>query len=523
MTRVTLLRGGQVADGTGAPLLNADVLLADGKIAGIGNFLESDADVVVDCAGLIVAPGFIDIHTHSDLTRFAYPECESRVLQGITTEVIGNCGLSPAPIRGNPDDVRAIIGPVDIVADVEVSWNSVSEYFAALDATPAATNVAPLVGHGTIVLAAQTRVGVDPHHDDDRRATMVAELQEALAAGAWGLSLGLMYSPGELSPVDELTELARSVAQHDALLSMHMRAYDGDGLADAVTEALQIAETAGARLQISHFRSIRDDDGSALDAAIALVENANGDVQADAYPYLAGHTTMLQLLPTALRALPVAEIAQRIADAPAAVAEMLESAAGFPPEAITVAKASANPLAVSKTLAELVAESAHESWGSLAVGLLSANDLNVDVIIVGTRPVDALRVLQHPLVSVASDGLALSLTHDANLPHPRSIGTFPRSFDELSRAGMTTEEIVHKMTAKPAARLGFTDRGVLAVGACADVTVFDASTVADRATYASPLETPQGIAHVFVNGVRVVRDGRHTHELPGHVLRRRTA
>jgi len=419
MTHITLLRGGQVADGTGAPLFDADVLIADGMIAGIGHFPEGDADVVVDCAGLIVAPGFIDIHTHSDLTRFAYPECESRVLQGITTEVIGNCGLSPAPIRGNPDDVRAIIGPVDIVADVDVHWNSVSEYFAALDATPAATNVAPLVGHGTIVLAAQTRAGLGAGQQNEQRAVMVAELQEALAAGAWGLSLGLMYSPGELSPVDELTELARSVAQHNALLSMHMRAYDGDGLAAAVTEALQIAETSGARLQISHFRSIRDHDGSALDTAIDLVENAEVDVQADAYPYLAGHTTMLQLLPTELRALPVAEIAQRIAEAPAAVATMLESGAGFPPEAITVAKASATPLAVSKTLAELVTDSAHQSWGALAVELLSANDLNVDVIIVGTRPVDALRVLQHPLVSVASDGLALSRTYDANLPYPR--------------------------------------------------------------------------------------------------------
>lgn len=522
MTTTTLLHGGQVADGTGSPLVTADVLISDGRIAGIGEFSASAAEHVIDCTGLVIAPGFIDIHTHSDLTRFAYPEGESRVLQGITTEVIGNCGLSPAPIRGNTADVRAIIGPVDIVAEVDVPWSSVADYFNVLENTPAATNVAPLVGHGTIVMAAHARVGVAPEREQERRGVMIAELEEALGAGAWGLSLGLMYSPGELSSGTELTDLAHTVFQHDALLSMHLRAYDGGGLADAVSEAIAIAASSKVRLQISHFRSIRD-DGTALSEAIELVENAEVDVEADAYPYLAGHTTMLQLLPSELRGLSVDHIAQHIADAPATVAAMIESSAGFPPEAITVAKAPKTPLAVGVTLSELLLGSSLESWGALAVELLLRNDLNVDVIVVGTRPEDALRVLRHPLVSVASDGLALSLTHSANLPHPRSIGTFPRSFDELARSGMSIVEIVHKMTAKPAARLGITDRGVLAVGAFADITVFDPLAMADRATYATPLVEPAGVSHVFVNGVRVVSDGRHTHELPGRLLRRRNA
>jgi N-acyl-D-amino-acid deacylase len=217
------------------------------------------------------------------------------------------------------------------------------------------------------------------------------------------------------------------------------------------------------------------------------------------------------------------DIAKRVEAAPVAVAEMLESSAGFAPELITVAKAPHTPWAVGRNLAQLAEGSSERSWGELAVALLSDNELNVDVIVIGTRPDDALRVLQHPRVSVASDGLALNLSHDSNLPHPRSIGTFPRALVELHRAGMSMEDIVHKMTAKPAARLGLRDRGIIAPGLRADITVFDADTVADHATYARPLVAPSGIRHVFVNGVPVLAEGRHTAELPGQVLRRKVA
>jgi len=521
MNQQTLLSGGYLADGTGSPLIRADLMIADGCIAGIGDFSQSVADVHLDCTGLVIAPGFIDIHTHSDLSRLAYPESESRVLQGITTEVIGNCGMSPAPIRGDPDDVRAIIGPIDVCTDVDMLWNSVDEYFSAVERVPAATNIAPLIGHGTLELAASSDRDSATKSDADRSTRLFAELAEAFVAGAWGLSLGLMYSPGELSQTDELVELARLVANQDALLSVHMRAYDGAGLQDAVQEVLHIAGLAGVRLQISHLRSVHD-DGSALNEAIALLESSDVDVEADAYPYLAGHTTMLQLLPPELRALSNPDIAERIENTPTKVAAMFEANTGFAPTAVTVAKAPKTPAAIGKTLAELVEASAHKSWGSLAVALLAENKLNVDVIVVGTRPEDALRVLRHPLVSVASDGIALNLAHDTNLPHPRSIGTFPRAIDELSRSGMGIPAIVHKMTAKPAARIGLTDRGVLALGAFADVTVFDAATVADRATYSNPLAVPSGIHHVFVNGVQVVADGMHTNKLPGRLLRRRT-
>jgi len=522
MTVRTLLYGGQVADGTGAALARADVLVSGDRVVGIGKYDPSDADVTLDCTGLIVAPGFIDIHTHSDLSRFAYPEADSRVLQGITTEVIGNCGLGPAPIRGNADDVRAVIGPIDIIAEVELPWNSVAEYFAALDATPAATNVAALIGHGTLLVGATEEFGADPARAQDRLARMIEELGDAFAAGAWGLSFGLMYSPGELSTVAELTELSSFVARNGGLVSMHLRAYDGERLDAAIREALEIAEDSGVRFQISHLRSIQD-DGSALSAALEMLDKSTLDVEADAYPYLAGHTTMLQLLPSELRALPVPEIAERLQSDPVAAARMIETSAGFAPELITIAKAPRTPDAVGNTVTALVEGSGHTSWGDFAVELLIANDLSVDVIVVGTRPEDALRVLQHPLVSVASDGLALSLGHDANLPHPRSIGTFPRSLNELLRSGMDVATIVHKMTAKPAARLGLVDRGTLVQGGFADITVFDATTVADQATYAEPLVAPTGIHHVLVNGVAVVRDGVHTTELPGLLLRRRTA
>lgn len=513
-----VLRGGTVVDGTGVGPRAADVLVAGGRILDVVAPGASVDAEIVDVTGLTVTPGFVDIHTHSDLGRISYPDAASRVLQGVTTEVIGNCGLSPAPFGPITDlrEFRTIIGPIDTVTDLEFGWNSTAEYLDVLDATPGATNLMPLLGHGSLRYSAMgLRTGAA---SAEERVTMQATLHAALDEGFWGMSLGLMYAPGEVSDEAELHALLAVLREHDrALLTSHLRAYNHEGLAAAVTEALDLAVAGDVPLEISHLRSIND-DGFAIERAFELLAATSVDVQADAYPYLAGHTTLLQLLPAGLRGTGVGVILELARSQPGSLAAALRSVQAFDPAAITIARAASSSPEVGHSLDELV--SSGEDWAGVCERLLVGSDGNVDVIVVGTRTEDGARALRDPLVSIASDGSALSLEHRASVPHPRSIGTFPRAFRELLDAGLSLGEVVRKATSKPAARMGLRDRGVLAPGMVADIVVLDPVRIADLATYASPLVPPAGVRDVFVAGVPVLRDAMPTGARPGQLLRR---
>jgi N-acyl-D-aspartate/D-glutamate deacylase len=510
-----VISGGRVVDGTGAEPVLADVLVAEGRIVDVvaaGTSVDAER---MDAADRLVVPGFVDIHTHSDLSRLAYPDAPTRVLQGITTEVIGNCGMSPVPLGSALEEFRTVLGPIDTVPGLPFRWNTIAEYLHALDATPGATNLVPLLGHGSLRYAAR---GLQPGAAEPAEVLrMESLLTEALEQGFWGMSLGFMYAPGENSDEHELHALLRVLRRFGALLTSHMRAYDRAGLPDAVAEALALARAGDVPLQISHLRSLND-DGSAIERAFELLAAPGVDVEADAYPYLAGHTTLLQLLPAALRSTGVANILEVAAGDPGVLARALRSVQEFDPSAITIARAADGAPEVGHDLGSL--ETVGEDWAAIAERLLVDSAGNVDVIVVGTRPEDAARVLADPLVSVASDGAALALDHRHNVPHPRSIGTFPRAFRELSDSGLPVGEIVRKMTSKPAARMGLTDRGRIARGLVADVVILDADAVADHATYGSPLTPPSGIHDVLVAGTAVLRDGRPTGARPGRLLRR---
>ena len=514
----TVLTGATVIDGTGAPARPADITVTDGRIAAVDEPGTADGQNVERLDGLVLTPGFVDLHAHSDLTRFAYPTGDTRVLQGITTEVVGNCGLSPAPTSG--DGFRDAIATIDVVPDVPITWESAAEYLRALDGFEAAWNVAPLLGHGSV---RRRIMGDAPGAATDAQRTAMSRIvAEALDAGYWGLSYGLMYAPGEMSDAAELRALALTVAERDALLGVHMRAYDADGLVDAVDDMLTLAADSGVRLQISHLRSIIDPDGAAIDAALARIRASEADVAADAYPYLAGHTTLLQLLPPALRSRGTTEILTEVRGAPDALAEQLRHTVQFPPDAVTIVRAGEGTAPeLGRTLAQLqAADPRGRDWAQIVVDVIDRHDAAVDAIVVGTRPVDAARVLAEPYVSVASDGVALALDHSVNLPHPRSIGTFPHAIRDLLDAGMPLEKVVHKMTAQPADRLGLTSRGRIRVGAPADLVALDPSTVGDRADYTHPLVAPSGIERVWVGGQCVAENGRVTGRLPGVLLRR---
>ena len=511
----TAFAGGLVADGVGGEPYPGDVIVRDGVIAEIvargsattGAYGPSVE--VVDCSGRIVAPGFVDIHCHSDLSLLAYPSNESRVTQGITTEVVGNCGMTPAPSGGDNAGLAGVIGTINVVPNLPWSWQDLRGWLDLLDATPTATNIATHVGHGSARFVA---AGATAHPlDAAGRAALEAQLESALDEGCVGVSLGLMYSPGEGADREELVQVGKIVARRNGLLSAHLRDYAGERLLASVDEIIDVARASDARVQISHLRYVGD--GDVFARAIERIEAAREhlDIAADSYPYIAGHTNLIQLLPTEIRGLGAPAIAQLCREDPAAIGGLL-AAAGFAPQAITIMKAPATTDAVGRNAAEATGD----PWRAL-VDLLIANDGNVDAAVVGSHWADVDLGYSVPWMSVASDGTALSPGHTASMPHPRSWGAFPSAYRRMRALDIPVGEAVRRMTSGPAARAGLS--ATLSQGAPADVVVFDEVGLAATDDYARPSLPATGIDHVYVRGVPVLHNGTTTGNLPGRLIK----
>lgn len=512
---VFVLRGGLVVDGTGRDASPADVHVRAGRIdrlTEVGEPVDADAEVI-DCVGTLVSPGFIDLHTHSDLTLLRYPGAHTRILQGVTTEVTGNCGMSPFPVTAAAEEGRAIIGPLDVAPDLAWTWSTGDDYLALLRAASPAVNVVPLVGHGSL---RQWRNGAGSRLEPGALESMCRHLARLLDRGVWGLSLGLMYAPGEAADAEELAALAEVVREADALMSVHLRSYDAAGIAASLGEVLEVVDRTGVRLQVSHLRTIGDYDAAAMRGALALIE-ARESVGADAYPYLAGHTTLLQLLEPATRERGVAAALELMRSDPDEAARQIRGN-GIGAEEITIAK-SADPAYVGQTLAD-IARREERDWGAVAVSLLVASQGSVDIIAIGSEWADTMLSLTHPDTAIASDGVSLDLGHDANLPHPRSIGTFPAALRRLVESGIGWEEAIRKATSLPARRLGLRERGTIAAGNAADLAVLVPDELDDRSDYLHPLRPPSGVRDVFVNGVAAVRRGKLTGNRAGRLLLR---
>jgi N-acyl-D-amino-acid deacylase len=513
-----LITGGAVVDGTGAPERTADVAISGGLIEAVGDLAGRSAATVLSADGCVVCPGFVDVHTHSDLTLLSSPAAHSKVRQGVTTELVGNCGLGVTPVVGGDlAALRGAAGYLDLDPSVRWSWTDLPGYLDVLSGARPAVNVASLVAH--IPLRAGVVGFADRPASPSELERMCGLLDDALAAGAAGASTGLMYAPLTYAREEELTALGRTVAARDRLFSWHIRDY-GDHLLDSVRQVLRVAEATGCRTQISHLLAVGRRNWGKVARALELIDAARehgADVAADMYPYLAGNAPLSQLLPGWAQAGGAAAMRDRLASEPVR-RQVREEWRDLPTSwsEVTVSRVPADrPDLTGRTLADL-------GEADAALDLIAEFGNGVMMVSGGRSEEDLLAVLRHPATVIGSDGQALDPDGPTGLgtPHPRSYGCYPRLFGDYVRTGrLPLAETVRKCTGAAASRAGLRDRGELRAGLAADVVVFAPDLIADLATYAEPQRYPAGIRAVLVGGQVVVEDGAHLGERPGTVLR----
>jgi N-acyl-D-amino-acid deacylase len=533
-------RGATVVDGTGAPGYRADVVVADGRIARISRIDRDTASAAassstpagarsIDADGLVLCPGFIDMHAHSDLALLTEPEHLAKVSQGVTLEVLGQDGLSYAPVDdGTLADIRRQIAGWNGDPDgFDWNWRGVGEYLDRLDASGIAVNACYLVPHGTIRMLVLGYEDRTPSPDELER--MRGLLRTGMLEGALGMSCGLGYTPGMYAATGELIALCRTVAELGGFLAPHHRSY-GAGALDAYAEMIEVAKASGCGLHLSHATmNFGVNEGRAgeliglLDAAIA----EGCDLTLDTYPYLPGSTTLAALLPSWTSAHGPAGVL-RVLEDPAACSRIREDIEvrgsdgchGVPMDWATVRISGVSDPAladrVGRTVAEL-ADAAGRGPFEVFRELLVADRLATTILHLVGHEENVRAIMRHPRHTAGSDGLLVGAR-----PHPRAWGTFPRYLGhyvrELGVLGL--EECVAHLTGNAARRLRLRDRGLIRVGHAADLVLFDPETVRDTATFEQPRRPAEGIEHVYVNGVAVLSRGRHTGNLPGRALRR---
>jgi len=532
-----LLRGATVFDGLGAPGHQADVAVHGDQIVAVGPEAEGalSSPRRIDVGGLALAPGFIDLHSHADHTLPAFPAAPNNISQGVTTELVGLCGFSPAPVSPIPERAAQLrelgrgIGP-----GLDWSWSDFASFLDRLEAARPATNVATLVGHGALRIAA---MGMDDRPPSPTElATMRADLGAALAAGAWGMSTGLVYAPGAYAQTDELLALGEVLRAADAMYVSHIR-NEADALEAAVDEALTIGEQSGIRTQVSHLKATgRRNRGNVRDA-VARIQAARARgvrAHADVYPYTAGSTFLHQLLPPWVKEgglqamvarLQVPEQRQRLRhDLEHGLpgwGNQLEAADGWHNVLITSVATPAHRAAEGQRVADLAASAGADPL-ELTLDLLVADRGATVMVIFSMDESDVRTALQCPVAAIGSD--LLGVTSPSARVHPRAYGTFVRVLGwGVREAGLfPLEEAIRKMTGLPAAILGLGDRGRVAPGLVADLVVFDPQRVADAATYAEPTRLAEGVEYVLIGGEVAVDAGHLVRLDAGHVLRRRT-
>jgi N-acyl-D-amino-acid deacylase len=528
MTRAVdlLFEGGTIVDGTGAPGRPGAVAVAGDRIV-----LPQAAEVVhaartIDASGLVVAPGFIDLHSHGGLVMLAEPRHEPKVRQGVTTELIGVDGnaYAPYPDPANLHDFVVLNGGLDGRPDVGYDWATVAEYLARYDRR-VAVNVAYVVGNSPLRIAA---LGWDEVEAGERAvAVQRSMLREAMEEGAFGLSTGLDYPPGAYATTAELAALSEEAAGLGGIYHTHVRYPLGDGFLDPFREAIEIGRRSGVPVHITHFYHRATFPGPPQQM-LALVDDARAeglDVTFDLYPYEWASTRLLIMLPTWIQAGGIGPLRERLADRSVrgrireelrARGRMFAGDRAWDEVRLGAFTRPEHLEFEGRTLGDVMRATGRDAVDAIC-DLLLTEDLRVNQVTPGPH-LDGIRpFLQHPQAMIGTDGVLIGAK-----PSPRTYGTYPRILGELVREErwLGLEAAVNRMTGAPAARLGLTDRGRIADGLVADLVAFDPVTVRTPATYDEPRRFPEGIPYVLVNGVPVIDRGEHTGATPGRALRR---
>ena len=523
-----LIRGGHVIDGSGGPGREADVAVLDGRITAVEPRSARRARRVIDVGGQVVAPGFIDIHTHSDFTLPLNPRAESKIRQGVTLEVVGNCGFSVAPVLpGRAQMQREYLA--SSAPWLEFRETTFADYVTAFPAT--SVNVILQVGHNTLRLMT---AGLENRPvTSSELGAMERMLEEALAAGAWGLSSGLFTAPGNFADAAEIHALARVLQKHGAAYSTHMRD-ESDQVFEAVREAIAVAEATGVHVQIAHLNlsGVNNWGGAAqLLAEIETARRRGVPVDCDAYPYDTATNPLRNLLPrwvmeggipAMLERLRVRDVRTRIRDEIARSG--LTNFGRIPSwDVVRVAISPQMPENAGRTLGDIARSRGTDPIDAVA-DYVVADRGETRILITSMTDADVHEITRAPWVTVGSDGNALAVTGvtGQGKPHPRYYGTHAHVLGPCVRdlKLLTLEKAVAKMTGVAARALGLWDRGVLRPGAWADVVVFDPARITDRSTYEEPHRYAAGVSTVVVNGQVTIDGGDHTGALAGRVVKR---
>ncbi len=497
-----VIRGAEVHDGSGAAPVVVDVAVRGDRIMAVGEVATRGA-TELDGRGLALAPGFIDVHSHDDVTLLRHPLLPTKVAQGVTTVIVGNCGFGVAP----PEPARRSMLFSASMAKL-MDWDDHRGYVVRLERDPAAVNVAFLVGHGTVregVLGEAYQRAATP----DELARMRSIVEEGLAAGAVGMSTGLAYEPGCFASTDEVVALAGAIRTAGGIYTSHIR-NEGDGLVDAVAEAIGIGARSAVPVQLSHHKAAGANNWGRVATTLAMVDSArtNGvDVMMDQYPYTAGSTGLAAVLAQGA-------LGNDVGDHPGGAFGRVTAAQ------VRLAWVPGRPELAGRTLAAVAGDNGEDPV-DLARRLVE-ECTTVQVVLDMMDEADVRTVLAHPCTMIGSD----SSHQERGKPHPRTCGTFPRVLGRYSRelGVLNLATALHRMTGLPARRFGLAGRGAIAPGAFADLVLFDPERILDRATFDEPLQAPIGIRGVWVNGERIVDDrGQHTGARPGQLLRRAAA
>lgn len=532
---------GLIIDGTGNPGYSADVGIVGDQIIAIGDLADATSRETIDASGKVVAPGFVDMHTHSDLAVLFDPLTNSKIFDGVTTEVVGNCGIGVAPVsEANRQLLIDYLGTRmigNLPVTIELKWSSMAEYLDYVRMHPPALNVCALLAQGAVRIAV---MGFDKQAPTSRQLSeMKALVAAGMAEGAVGFSSGLIYMPGEFSTTEELTELAKEIRPHQGFYVSHIR-NESEGVFDALEEALTIGEKAGVPVHVSHLKVAGQSVWGRSQELLARIDKANQDgveTTFDLYPYTSGMTGLTACMPPWAFEGGVEKLLTRLADAEIRakiVADvengipgwqnLFKAAGGWENITITTVNSQSNKHLEGKTIRQIADLQDKDPYNTV-FDLLIAEKGKVLIVLLLMAEEDLINILKHPMSMIGSDGMSVSTEGimSFGMPHPRAFGTRARVLARYVREKkvLSLEEAVKKMSYMPAWRLGLPKRGLLRVGYYADAVVFDPDEVRDNAVYSDPKQYSSGFEYVVVNGKIVLANGMHQKVFNGRVITRK--